>query len=44
MRIRVQEKFDLNVNKSIVCCDMQKMKLSYIAPRLIHNEQGNGKQ
>ncbi|NUY39924.1 IS630 family transposase, partial [Wolbachia endosymbiont of Litomosoides brasiliensis] len=39
MRTRIKEKFDLNVSKSTVHRNMQKMKFSYIMPRSIHNEQ-----
>nr|WP_255419643.1 hypothetical protein [Wolbachia endosymbiont of Litomosoides brasiliensis] len=42
MRIRIQEKFGLNVNKSIMRRNMQKMKFSHITLKLIHNEQDKG--
>ncbi|QKX03315.1 hypothetical protein GOY07_00870 [Wolbachia endosymbiont of Litomosoides sigmodontis] len=42
--IRIQKKFDLNVSKTTVHRNMQKMKFSYITPRSIQNEQDKSKQ
>ncbi|WP_189513902.1 helix-turn-helix domain-containing protein, partial [Streptomyces narbonensis] len=39
MRIRIQEKFVLNISKSTVHRHMRKMKFSYITPRPVHNVQ-----
>ncbi|WP_447933038.1 IS630 family transposase [Wolbachia endosymbiont of Dactylopius coccus] len=44
MRIRIQEKFGLNISKSTVHRYMQKMKFSYITPRPVHNVQDKRKQ
>ncbi|WP_353271235.1 IS630 family transposase [Wolbachia endosymbiont (group A) of Alloplasta piceator] len=44
MRIRIQEKFGLNISKSTVHRHMQKMKFSYITPRPVHNGQDKSKQ
>ncbi|WP_410543266.1 hypothetical protein [Wolbachia endosymbiont of Nilaparvata lugens] len=32
MRIRIQERFGLNISKSAIHRNMQKMKFSYITP------------
>lgn len=44
MRIRIQEKFRLNISESTVHRYMQKMKFSYITPRPVHNGQDKSKQ
>ncbi len=44
MRIRIQEKFGLNISKSTVHRHMQKMKFSYITSRPVHNVQDKSKQ
>jgi transposase len=43
VRIRIQEKFGLNVSKSTVHRNMRRMKFSYITPRLVHAGQDKGK-
>ncbi|NUY39432.1 hypothetical protein GO684_01810 [Wolbachia endosymbiont of Litomosoides brasiliensis] len=44
VKIRIQEKFGLNISKSTVYHDVQKMKFLYIALNQIHNEQDKGRQ
>ncbi|BET28196.1 hypothetical protein wCauATS_03980 [Wolbachia pipientis] len=44
MKIRIQEKFGLNISKSTVHRNMQRMKFSYITPRPVHNGQDKSKQ
>ncbi len=39
MRNKNQKKLSLNVSKTTINHNIQKMKFSYITPRPIHNEQ-----
>lgn len=43
-KIRILEAFGLNVGKSTVHREMQKMKFSYITPRPVHYKQDKEKQ
>ncbi|WP_410543075.1 IS630 family transposase [Wolbachia endosymbiont of Tetranychus urticae] len=44
MRIRIQERFGLNISKSAIHRNMQRMKFSYITPRPVHSGQDKNKQ
>ncbi len=44
MRIRIQERFGLNISKSTIHRNMQRMKFSYITPRPVHSGQDKNKQ
>ncbi len=44
MRIKIQERFGLDISKSTVHRNMQRMKFSYITPRPVHNGQDKSKQ
>jgi transposase len=39
VKIRILEAFGLNVSRSTVHREMQKMKFSYITPRPVHHKQ-----
>ncbi|NUY39560.1 hypothetical protein GO684_02595 [Wolbachia endosymbiont of Litomosoides brasiliensis] len=43
IRIRIQEKFILNVSESTVHLRICKNEVSYITPGPIHNEQNRGR-
>lgn len=43
-KIRILEEFGLNMSKSTVHREMQKMKFSYITPRPVHHKQDTKKQ
>ncbi len=44
MRIKIQERFGLDISKSTVHRNMQRMKFSYITPRPVHNGKDKSKQ
>jgi Winged helix-turn helix/DDE superfamily endonuclease len=44
MRIRIQERFGLNISKSAIHRNMQRLKFSYITPRPVHSGQDKNKQ
>ncbi len=43
-QIKISEEFGLNISKSTVHREIQRMKFSYITPRPIHHKQDKNKQ
>lgn len=44
VKVKILEEFGLNISKSTVHSEMQKMKFSYITPRPMHHKQDPKKQ
>ena len=44
VRLKIEKEFGLNISKSTVHNEMQKMKFSYITPRPVHHKQDIKKQ
>lgn len=44
VRLKIQKEFALNISKSTVHSEVQKMKFSYITPRPVHHKQDKNKQ